>query len=45
MRDFDAKLDITTINNIKTYFEIKSAIFIDKLTIYLFVNRIDFHII
>ena len=45
MRDFDAKLDIATINNINTYFEIELAISIDKLTINSPVNRVDFHII
>ena len=44
MRDFDAKLDTITADNIKTYFEIKLAISIDKLTVKSPVNRIDFHV-
>ena len=45
MRDFDAKLDTTTTNNIRTYFGIELAILIDKLTIEFSINRIDFHVI
>ena len=45
MRDFDIKLDTITTNNIKAYFEIKSIILIDRLTINFSINRIDFHII
>ena len=44
MRDFDVKLNTITTNNIKTYFEIKLAIFIDKLTIESLVDRIEFHV-
>ena len=45
MRDFNVKLDTIIINNIKTYFEIKLTIFIDKLIIKSLVNRIKFHVI
>ena len=45
MRDFNAKLNITIINNIKTYFEIKLTTFIDTLTINFPIKRIDFQII
>ena len=45
MRVFDVKLDTTTADNIKTHFEINSAIFINNLTIDFSINRINFHII
>ena len=45
MRDFDVKIDTITTNNIKTYFEIKLAIFIDKLIVKSLVNLIEFHVI
>ena len=44
MRDFDAKLDTTTTSNIKAYFGIKLATFIDKLTIDSPIGRINFHV-
>ena len=44
MRDYNTKLDTIIIDNIKTYFEIKLAISIDKLTVESFVNRIKFHV-
>ena len=44
MRDFDAKLDTTITNSIKTHFEIKSATSIDSLNINSPANRIDFYI-
>lgn len=44
MRDFDAKLDTITANNIKAYFGIESATSIGKLTIESLIGRIDFYV-
>ena len=44
MRDFDVKLNTTTINNIKAYFGIELAIFIGTLTVNSPIRRIDFQV-
>ena len=44
MREFNAQLNVAFVESIIVYFEIETAASIEKLTIYSFIDRIDFYV-